>query len=213
MERIYTNEVKNHMGEKVLVKGFAQEIRDLKNIKFVILRDKEGTVQTIAHKKFTDEASHELISKTNQESSILIEGEVCKNSEAKQGYEIKIGKFEIINNAEPLPIDISDKTNTGLDTRLDFRFLDFKKSKIQAIFKVQNEILKSFREFFYEQGFIEMQPPCIIAAASEGGTDLFPVKYFEADAYLAQSPQLYKQMLACAIEKVTMVTPVWRDGH
>lgn len=210
MERVYTNEIEKYIGKKVLVKGFAQEIRDLKNIKFVLLRDLYGTVQAISLKKSTDAASHELISKTNVESSVIIEGTVQESKEAKQGYELKVERFEIINNAEPLPIDISEKTNTGLDTRLDYRFLDFKKQKIQAIFKIQNEILKAFREYYYEQGFIEMQPPCIIAAASEGGTDLFPVKYFEADAYLAQSPQLYKQMLACAIEKVTMVTPVWR---
>lgn len=210
MERIYLNEIGKHIGKKVLIKGFAQEIRDLNNIKFVLVRDITGTVQAISLKKSTDPESHELVSKANQESSIQIEGEVQESKEAKQGYEIKIDRFQIINNAEPLPLDLSGKTNTSIDTRLDYRFLDFKRQKIQAIFKIQNLILKSFREFFYEKGFIEMQPPCIIAAASEGGTDLFPVKYFEADAYLAQSPQLYKQMLACAIEKVVTITPVWR---
>ncbi len=210
MERTYTNKIKENIGKKVLIKGFAQEIRDLKNIKFILVRDPTGTVQAVSLKKSTEPESHELISKANQESSVQIIGEVQENKEAKQGYELKVEKFEIINNAEPLPIDISEKTNTGLDTRLDFRFLDFKRQKIQAIFTIQNEILKAFREYFYDQGFVEMQPPCIIAAASEGGTDLFSVKYFESDAYLAQSPQLYKQIVACAIEKVTMVTPVWR---
>ena len=210
MERIYTNKIKEHIGKKVLVKGFAQEIRDLKNIKFVLLRDPFGTVQAVSLKKFADAESHDLISKANIESSVIIEGIINESKEAKQGYELKVERFEIVNNAEPLPIDISEKTNTSLDTRLDYRFLDFKKQKVQAIFKIQNEILKAFREYYYEQDFIEMQPPCIIAAASEGGTDLFHVKYFEADAYLAQSPQLYKQMICCAMEKVTMVTPVWR---
>jgi aspartyl-tRNA synthetase len=88
--------------------------------------------------------------------------------------------------------------------------LDFHRERTQAIFKVQNEISNGFREHFYKRGFIEMQPPCIISAASEGGTELFPVQYFEKKAFLAQSPQLYKQMLACSMEKTFMITPVWR---
>ena len=93
---------------------------------------------------------------------------------------------------------------------LDFRFLDFHRRKTQAIFKIQNEITNSFRKYFYEKSFIEIQPPGIISSASEGGTELFPVQYFEKTAYLAQSPQLYKQMLACSMEKTFTITPVWR---
>ena len=110
-----------------------------------------------------------------------------------------------------MPILVNEKTvTTELPTRLDYRFLDFHKPKIQAIFKIQNVIENSFRKFFYHKGFIEMQPPCIISAASEGGTELFPVKYFEKKAFLAQSPQLYKQMLACSMEKTFTITPIWR---
>jgi aspartyl-tRNA synthetase len=94
--------------------------------------------------------------------------------------------------------------------RLDYRFVDLHRRNIQAIFKIQNVISNSFRLHFYNKGFIEMQPPCIISAASEGGTELFPVQYFEKKAFLAQSPQLYKQMLACTVEKTFTITPVWR---
>ncbi|MAG79116.1 aspartate--tRNA(Asn) ligase, partial [Candidatus Pacearchaeota archaeon] len=83
-------------------------------------------------------------------------------------------------------------------------------TRTQAIFKIQNEITNAFKEFFYKKGFLDMQPPCIIGSSSEGGTELFSVKYFEKDAYLAQSPQLYKQMIACSMEKTFMITPVWR---
>jgi aspartyl-tRNA synthetase len=94
---------------------------------------------------------------------------------------------------------------------LDWRFLDLRTQKSLAIFKIQDEILKSFREFLTKKGFIEVQPPCIIASASEGGADLFKIPYFEKEAYLAQSPQLYKQMCAISLEKAFMVTPVWRS--
>ncbi len=208
--RIYADEVGNHIGKDITVKGFAQEVRDLKNIKFIVLRDVTGFVQTIALKKVTEPGSFEAISKLTAESAVSIEGAVVENKEAKQGYELQIHTLETLNIAEPLPLDISDKTNTSFDTRLDYRFLDFHKAKVQAIFKVQNEVLNAFRQHFYGKGFIEMQPPCIISAASEGGTELFSVQYFEKQAYLAQSPQLYKQMLACTIEKTVLVTPIWR---
>ena len=119
-----------------------------------------------------------------------------------------------MNSAEDLPIDIpfdpSGETKTELPKRLDYRFLDFHRRKIQTIFKIQTTIATAFREFFQNKNYIEMQPPCIIGSASEGGTDLFEVKYFDKKAYLAQSPQLYKQMIACSMEKTFMITPVWR---
>jgi len=124
--------------------------------------------------------------------------------------EVAATKAVLINRAEPLPIDVAFDTTTNFDKRLDYRFVDFHRSKIQAIFKIQNEIAKAFREHFYNRGFIEMQSPCVISAASEGGTDLFAVQYFEKKAYLAQSPQLYKQMLACSLRRPVTITPVWR---
>lgn len=111
---------------------------------------------------------------------------------------------------QPIPIDVSDFSKTELPKRLDYRFLDMHRRRTQAIFKIQTVIANAFREHFYKKGYIELQPPCIISAASEGGTELFEVKYFEQKGYLAQSPQLYKQMLACSMEKTFMITPVWR---
>ena len=109
-----------------------------------------------------------------------------------------------------MPIDVSDFSKTDLPKRLDYRFLDFHRKKVQAIFKIQDTVARVFREHFKKKEFVEMQPPCIIGAASEGGTDLFEVKYFEKKGFLAQSPQLYKQMLACSMEKTVMITPIWR---
>ena len=152
----------------------------------------------------------DIIDKISRESVIYVKGIIKESKQAPGGKEIIPEKIEIINSADNLPIDVSDFSKTELAKRLDYRFLDFHRKRVQSIFRIQNVIANSFREHFYNKGFLEMQPPCIISAASEGGTELFPVQYFEKKAYLAQSPQLYKQMIACSMEKTFMITPVWR---
>ena len=110
-----------------------------------------------------------------------------------------------------MPIDVSDFSKTELPKRLDYRFLDLHRERIKSIFIIQAEILNSFRNYFYGKGFTEVQLPSIISGSSEGGTELFSVNYFDEKVFLAQSPQLYKQMLACSpVERVFTVTPVWR---
>ncbi len=196
--------------EKALVKGWVHDTRDLGKIRFLLLRDISGIIQVTAVKSEVDKKIFDLMAQ-NRESVISVEGKTKASRQAPGGIEIIPEKIELIAKAEsPLPIDVSDFSKTELPKRLDYRFLDFHRKRTQAIFKIQSEIANSFREHFYKKGFIEMQPPCIISAASEGGTELFPVQYFEKKAFLAQSPQLYKQMLACSIEKIFMITPVWR---
>lgn len=198
-------------GEKVLLKGWVHDTRDLKKVRFIVLKDISGVVQIVGVNGETPAKIFDLMSKVNRESAVLIEGVVKDSKQAPGGKEIGIEKLNILAAAEsPLPIDVSDFSKTELPKRLDYRFLDFHTKRTQAIFKIQSEIANAFREHFYNKGFIEMQPPCIISAASEGGTELFPVQYFEKKAYLAQSPQLYKQMMACSMEKTFTITPVWR---
>ncbi len=207
MERSYIKDVLNGKEEKVLVKGWVHETRALGKVRFLLVRDITGIIQIVATK------DSKVFEKMNQsrENVISIEGKAVKSKQAPGGIEIVPEKIEVISEAEqPLPIDVSDFSKTELPKRLDYRFLDFHRRKTQAIFKIQTELAARFREFFYNKGFIEMQMPCIISSASEGGTDLFEVKYFEKKAYLAQSPQLYKQMLACSMEKTFTITPVWR---
>ncbi len=212
MKRKYVKEVLiGKEKENFLVKGWVHEIRDLGKVRFLLLRDITGIIQITGHKDKTGEKIFELMKKINRESVVSIKGKAVKNNKAPGGVEILPEELEVIGEAdEKLPIDVSDFSKTELPKRLDYRFLDFHRRKVQAIFKIQSEIANSFREHFYNKGFIEMQPPCIISSASEGGTELFPVQYFEKKAFLAQSPQLYKQMLACSMEKVFMITPVWR---
>lgn len=209
MERSYILDLKP--GQEILLKGWIFEIRELSKMSFILLRDMTGIIQCIAF----DEKIMKKISELSLESVVEIKGKVkpakVKAEFARHDVEVEVDSLNLISKAEKLPIHVNEKTTTTeLQHRLDYRFLDFHKPKVKAIFKIQNVIENSFREFFYKRKFIEMQPPCIISAASEGGTELFPVQYFEKKAFLAQSPQLYKQMLACSMERTFMITPVWR---
>ena len=198
-------------GVKVHVMGWIYDIRDLGKVRFAVLRDVTGEVQITAHKDKSDKKLFDSLGSISRESSVLISGTVKKSDKASNGREIVPDSFDVVGMAEaPLPIDTSDFSKTELPKRLDYRFLDMHRRRTQAIFKIQSTIARAFLNHFHEKRFIEMQPPCVIGAASEGGTDLFEVKYFEKKAYLAQSPQLYKQMLACSMEKTCMICPVWR---
>jgi len=212
MERTTIKEAfEKKAGAKVKLAGWVHEVRALGKVRFLVLRDFYGRIQTVGVKGETPVKDFELMGKINRESVVYIEGIVKDSKQALGGKEIGIEKVELVSEAgEKLPIDVSDFSKTELPKRLDYRFLDLHRERIQAIFKIQNEITNAFREHFYKKGFIEIQPPCIISAASEGGTELFPVQYFEKKAFLAQSPQLYKQMLACSMEKTFTITPVWR---
>lgn len=198
-------------GESVVIAGWVYDQRDLGKIRFLVLRDISGEIQVIAHKDKAPKEVFDLMQKVSRESVILISGKVQKSEKATGGRELVAEHFEILSPAEhPLPIDVSDFSKTELPKRLDYRYVDFHRRRAQAIFKIQSTISTAFREFFVKEGFLEMQPPCLIGVASEGGADVFKVKYFEREACLAQSPQLYKEMVACSMEKTFMITPVWR---
>lgn len=200
-------------GKKVKLAGWLDSLRIQGKIGFLLLRDSTGIVQCFLNPELAKKSKD-----APRESVIALEGTVKKRpaNQIKKDMltgeiEVDTSSLDVVNKAEtPLPIILDDETTTHLDKRLDFRFLDFHRGKVDAIFKIQSEIAHAFREHFYKKNYVEMQPPCIVSAASEGGTELFSVKYFEKDAYLAQSPQLYKQMLACSVEKTVMITPVWR---
>jgi aspartyl-tRNA synthetase len=208
MERTLVKNLKT--GKEVLLKGWIHELRDLAKLKFLLLRDISGIVQCV----IKDKELMKRFSELTLESVVEVKGKAkkaeIKKEEVRKGIEVEVSDLKVLSKSEKLPIQINENIETEFSKRLDYRFLDFHRKKIQAIFKIQNVISNSFREHFYKKGFIEMQPPCIISAASEGGTELFPVQYFEQKAYLAQSPQLYKQMIACSMEKTFMITPVWR---
>jgi len=210
-KRKYVEELKVNVGKKVTLAGWVHDTRILGGINFVLIRDRTGIGQITAAKKKTSEKILKTIESLRQEDVIVVEGKVAKSKEAKAGVELIPEKIEIINKSEtPLPLDPRGVTKTNLDTQLDWRVLHMRTEEARAIFKIQSQILKSFREFLTEHDYLEIQPPVIISSASEGGAELFSIPYFEKTAYLAQSPQLYKQMCAIALEKVFMVLPIFR---
>ncbi|MGQ0536506.1 MAG: aspartate--tRNA(Asn) ligase [Methanobacteriota archaeon] len=191
-------------GTEAVVAGWVQEQRELGAIAFVILRDRAGTLQIVLPKKKLDAALVETLVKVPRESVVAVRGEVKANPQARNGYEIFPKEVAVLGEARtPLPLGVADKVGADLDTRLDNRFLDIRKPEVAAIFKVRSGIVAGAKDFFAKNGFVEVHTPKIISAASEGGTDLFPVKYFEKQAFLAQSPQLYKQMMmATGLDRV-----------
>lgn len=204
-KRIYVEEAKKK--SKALVAGWVEKIKVLGNIAFITLRDNSGKLQIVANKDFKD---FKELSKITKESVIIASGSVKKGKLKSGEKELVLKELEVMNKADPvLPIEIFNET-TGLDKRLDNRSLDIRNPKVKAIFKIQGVIVQAFREYFYDKGFMEIQPPGIIGVSTEGGTNLFKAKYFDKDVYLAQSPQLYKQFCAISWEKVFSVSPVWR---
>ena len=208
--RILIKEVFSKGRKQVEIAGWVHNIRDLSKVKFLVLRDNSGIIQITGIKGKTDEKVFKMMDKISRESVIYVKGSVKDSKQAPGGKEINPSEIIVMGEAEKLPIDVSNHSKTELPKRLDYRFLDLHRQRIQAIFKIQGEITNSFREFFYNKGFLEVQLPSVISSSSEGGTELFPIQYFEKKAYLAQSPQLYKQMLACSVENVFTITPVWR---
>lgn len=208
MERKYIKDIfEAGKEERVVVKGWVHETRALGKVRFLLVRDISGIMQVVATK---DSKCFEGMNQS-RENVISVEGKAVKSKQAPGGMEIVPEKIEVIAEAEqPLPIDVSDFSKTELPKRLDYRFLDLHRRRTQAIFKIQSTISSAFMNHFVNKGFMEIQTPSIISTSSEGGTELFSVQYFEQKAYLAQSPQLYKQMVACAVEKVVTIAPVWR---
>jgi len=202
-----THIAKAKIGEPVTLAGWVKRTRVLRNISFIVLRDTSGEIQVTVK----DDNMRNIVAELNREDVVKITGQAVESKVANQGVEFVPDGIEVINKAEqPLPFDLFGKIESELETRLNYRFMDFRTEKSSAIFKIQHVILQSFRGFLSDRGYMEFQPPCVIASASEGGADLFMLPYFEKQAFLAQSPQLYKQMCAISFEKVFTITPIWR---
>ncbi|MEM2944426.1 MAG: aspartate--tRNA(Asn) ligase [Methanomassiliicoccales archaeon] len=199
-------------GKEVIVKGWVQEIRNLGGISFVILRDRYGLIQITIHKKSTPLYLYEALTTVPRESVILVSGIVKESKQAKKGYEIIPKNCKILSEARtPLPLGVVDKVNVEVETRFNNRHLDLRKPEIRAIFEIKSIVLRKIDEFLKSRDFVEVFTPKIVASGAEGGATLFPVQYFEKKAYLAQSPQLYKQMLmATGLDRVYEIAPAFR---
>ena len=208
----YTVDVKPELdGQEVTLFGWVQEVRDLGGIIFIILQDREGTVQiTVPRRKVSAEALMKAEA-LQRRYSIGVKGVVKRTEMTPRGVEVVPKEIKIFSTAaQKLPIDITGKVPAKLETRLDARALDLCREENVAIFKIQHTAVEAIRDFLFEKGFIEVHTPRIIASATEGGAALFPVDYFGRKAFLAQSPQLYKEQLVMSLEKVFEVGPFFR---
>ncbi len=208
--RTYVEDVFSSKKDEVEVVGWVHDTRALGKIKFLLLRDITGIVQVTAVQRDVREDVFSNMDKFSRESVIYVKGKVVESKQAPGGKEIVPTEIFEFAHADELQIDVTDFSKTELPKRLDYRFLDLHRRKVQAIFKVQNTILQGYHEFMNKENAIEALFPSIIGSSSEGGTELFEAKYFEKKAFLSQSCQLYKQMLACSMEKVYAVFTVWR---
>lgn len=200
----YSQDVKkDDFGKNITVAGWVEDIRNIGSLAFVILRDRLGTLQITAFKKKHPDLFDMLVN-ISRESVISVHGYCKQSDKARNGYEIIPEEVKILSVAEtPLPLGVVDKVESELDTRLDNRFIDLRKPEVQALFKIRNEVISSVHNYLRSENFIEVHTPKIIASSSEGGTDVFRLKYFEKEAFLAQSPQLYKQtLMATGLDKV-----------
>ncbi|MGC8580742.1 MAG: aspartate--tRNA(Asn) ligase [Thermoplasmata archaeon] len=213
MQRSYIKDITNELNNKeVKIAGFLQEIRSLSKLSFFIVRDITGTVQCTLKKANIDENSYKIWSSIERESVIEVVGIVKVGTEAKSGIEIEVKNINVVSRAQvPLPLPVVDKVNATLDTRLNNRFLDVRKERIAKIFKFRSVVIQYIREFLISEGFIEIETPKIVSQGAEGGATLFPIDYFGNKAYLAQSPQLYKQMaMASGLERVFEISHAFR---
>ena len=199
-------------GKEVTLAGFAHETRDLGGIAFLVLRDRKGLAQITLVKKLLGKELFKSARTISRESVVVVRGNVKAEPKAPRGYEILPTEIRVLSVAQvPLPLDPTEKVACELDTRLDARFMDIRRPSVLAAFEIESAVLRFLREYFYEKGITEVFTPKIVAAATEGGTDLFPISYFEKEAFLNQSPQLYKQMLMSAgMDKVFEIGPIFR---
>lgn len=208
------NELKNHIDEEIEIQGFVDNVRNIKWVQFIVLRDTTGKIQVTIEKSAEENKKMvELVETLANESTIKVKGKIIKNENVKlNGMEIIPTSIEVTSVSAPeLPINYKDLENINLDTRLDYRFLDLRNEKNALIFKVQSTLVRYMREYLYNNNFMEIHTPKLIGAASESGSEVFEVKYFDRLAYLAQSPQFYKQMaMSSGFERIFEVAPCFR---
>ncbi len=196
--------------KEVALAGWVENYRDLKKIKFIILRDGSGTLQVTLPKS---KVSEEVFSvEPSQESYIYVKGTMVDNKEARGGKELIPSEIKILSAAEsPLPIDISGKIETDLSKRMDWRFIDIRNPKTNSIFRLQSKIINILSRFCERNNFVRINTSKLVGVPTEGGTEYFEVSYFDRKAYLAQSPQFYKELaLSGGLEKVYEIGNVYR---
>ena len=208
----YSDELNPSMdGTEVTVMGWILTIRGHGNISFATLRDKNGDIPIVAKKGDCPDELREKLSILKAHSSIAITGKVKSSEKAPTGFELIPTELRVFSDVEKIPpFEPLAKTVKNIDTRLEVRPIDLRRKPLQHIFNARSLVLKSIRDYFYQQNFTEINTPKMIATATEGGAALFPIFYYNKEAFLAQSPQLYKEQLTMSFEKVFEIAPIFR---
>ena len=209
--RIPIKEVTPQTGQAEVI-GWVHEVRDLGGLTFFLIRDRTGILQVTIPKKMVEEEVLATVREVSKESLVRVRGSVKAIEKAPGGRELVPESFELLARSEsPLPLDVVEKVPADLDTRLDARFLDARRPRVTAIFQIRSAVTRTVYDYLFTRDFVNITTPKVVAAATEGGTELFPIAYFEKEAFLNQSPQLYKQMMmAAGFEKVFEIGPIFR---
>ncbi len=209
---VYSNQLDPSMdGKEVVVIGWISSVRDHGNLVFILLNDKEGQMQITAKAGVCPEDIKESLVKLKEQSTIAVKGIVKPSAKAPRGVEISPGELRIFSVVEKIaPFQWQTKIVPNIDTRLELRAIDLRRNILQHVFKMRGLVLKSIRDYLYEKEFLEVNTPKMIATATEGGAALFPIFYYNKEAFLAQSPQLYKEQLTLSFEKIFEIAPIFR---
>lgn len=212
MKKVYIKDIKNYIDTEIEFSGFIDAVRDKKWVQFVILKDSTGSIQATIEKNDENSNMVELVKTLTKDSVITMKCVVKENENVKLGgIELIPTKIDIDSLAYELPFDYDNQEGVSLDTRLEYKWLDIRHKKNMLIRKVESTFVRYLREFMYINEFTEIHSPKIIASASESGAEVFEINYFDRKAYLAQSPQFYKQMaMAAGLSKVFEVAPCFR---
>jgi nondiscriminating aspartyl-tRNA synthetase len=209
MARTLIADLGGKVDEQVTIRGWAQAVRDQKRVQFVVVRDESGLAQAVLGKDDPPSELNEQISSLTVESAVTLTGKVVADERVKLGgLELQIDRLSVDSPAEP---EVPIAADSALDKRIDWRYLDLRRPDRKLIFEVQSTVEHAMRDFWRKEGFVEIHTPKLMGSASESGAELFKVEYFDGQAYLAQSPQFYKQMaMAAGFGKVFEVGPVFR---
>ena len=199
--------VAKHLNETVTIGAWLHNKRSSGKIAFLQLRDGTGFIQGVVAKSDVSEEVFNIAKTITQESSMYVTGKVVEDTRSPLGFELQVSNIEIIQQAEDYPITPKEH---GTEFLMDHRHLWLRSKKQHAIMKIRNEIIRSTYEFFNEQGFVKVDPPILTGASAEGTTELFHTKYFDEEAYLSQSGQLYMEAAAMALGKVFSFGPTFR---
>ena len=208
----YSFQISDSVINKVVtVIGWISSKRDHGNVLFVQIRDRFGDIQILVKRKELSENIFESLKSLKEHSSIAIRGKVVEQKNSSKEYEVIPEEIKILSvSNKPAPFLTQSISSIGIDTRLDLRALDLRRNHLQNVFKIRNTILNSIRQYLNDNYFVEVNTPKMIATATEGGAALFPIFYYDREAFLAQSPQLYKEQLTMAFENVFEIAPIFR---